>query len=95
MEYIDALDFKSRELNQLIAEKLKSGQEVTILNPHSMHNIATGLSVQGKIIVRGSTGFYAGGFLEGPTLVVEGKCRLVCGRQHDGWGAFGDQEHRL
>ncbi|MFL0197860.1 glutamate synthase [Clostridium sp. WILCCON 0269] len=72
MEYIDALNFKSEELNKLIIEKLQKNEEVSIENPHSMHNIAIGLKQKGKIIVNGSTGFYTGGFLEGSKIVVEG-----------------------
>jgi len=79
MEYIDALNLKSKDLNQLIIEKLKNGGEVAVKNPHSMHNIATGLAARGKIIVKGSTGFYTGGFLEGTTLVVEGNAGWYAG----------------
>lgn len=79
MEYIDALNLKSRELNRLIVEKLEKDSEVTIQNPHSMHNIATGLKQKGKIIVKGSTGFYTGGFLEGSTVVVDGNTGWYAG----------------
>jgi methylamine---glutamate N-methyltransferase subunit B len=79
MEYIDAQKLKSRELNQLLVEKLGKDTEVTIQNPHSMHNIATGLTQKGKIIVNGSTGFYTGGFLEGPTVFVDGNVGWYAG----------------
>lgn len=79
MEYINALNLKSRDLNQQITEKLKTSGEVTIQNPHSMHNIATGLSVGGKIIIQGSTGFYTGGFMEGPTVIIEGNAGWYAG----------------
>lgn len=79
MEYIDAQELKSTELNKLIAKKLEMGLEVTIQNPHSMHNIGTGLTQKGKIIVNGSTGFYTGGFLEGSSLVVDGNAGWYAG----------------
>lgn len=79
MEYIDAQSLKSTELNQRITENLKAGGEVTIRNPHSMHNIGTGLVEKGKVIINGSTGFYTGGFLEGSTIVVEGNAGWYAG----------------
>jgi len=79
MEYIDALNLKSTELNKLIVENLGKNGEVTIKNPHSMHNIATGLTQKGKILVEGSTGFYTGGFLEGSTVVVDGNTGWYAG----------------
>ncbi len=79
MEHIDATNLKCGELNQLIAEKLTEFGEVEIQYPHSMHNIATGLKCSGKIMVKGSTGFYAGGFLEGSTLIVDGNTGWYAG----------------
>lgn len=79
MEYIDAGHIGNRDLNKTITEKLAISGEVTITNPHSMHNIATGLSAKGKVIVQGSTGFYTGGFLEGTTVVVEGNAGWYAG----------------
>lgn len=72
MGHIDAANLSSKELNKLIDEKLEKDEEVSIINPHSMHNIGIGLSKRGRVIVNGSTGFYAGGFLEGSTMVVDG-----------------------
>ena len=43
MEYLDALGLESAELNALLADALKKSGEVTIENPHSMHNIGAGL----------------------------------------------------
>lgn len=79
MEYIDALDIKSAELNKLVKKKLEEYGEVTILNPRSMHNIATGSAVKGRIIIQGSTGFYTGGFLEGSSITVEGNAGWYAG----------------
>lgn len=79
MEHIDAIHLKSKELNGLISQKLLECGEVTVVNPHSMHNIAIGLSRKGKVTVHGSTGFYTGGFMEGSTVVIEGNAGWYAG----------------
>ena len=79
MEYIDALHLNNEELNTKIRECLRKDAEVTIQNPHSMHNIAAGLTNKGKIIIDGSTGFYTGGFLEGSTVEVLGNTGWYAG----------------
>lgn len=43
---------------------------VEILNPHAMHNFAVGLKGKLRIVVRGSLGSYAGGFMNGPHITV-------------------------
>jgi len=72
MVRIDLAGMNSREVNQKLKELIETETEVEIDNPHSIHNFATALIGEGKITVNGSTGFYTGGFLEGPTLVVTG-----------------------
>lgn len=79
MEYIDAANLKSTNLNKEITSKLEKYGEVTVQNPHSMHNVATGLPTPGKVIIQGSTGFYTGGFMEGATLQVEGNAGWYAG----------------
>lgn len=79
MEYIEARHLNSADLNKLIREKLGQDSEVTILNPHSMHNIAIGSAEKGRIIIQGSTGFYTGGFLEGTSVIVEGNAGWYAG----------------
>jgi glutamate synthase domain-containing protein 3 len=79
MEFIDASHLKSSELNALLAAKLQTEGMVTVENPHSMHNIGTGLAPPGKVIVKGSTGFYVGGFLEGTTIEVDGNAGWYAG----------------
>jgi glutamate synthase domain-containing protein 3 len=69
----------SREVNRKLKEILPKEKEVIIEHPDSIHNFATALKGEGKITVRGSTGFYTGGFLEGPTLVIEGNTGLYTG----------------
>ena len=79
MECIDAMNLTSKVLNKNIVNILKKDKEVTINNSHSMHNIATGLKVEGKIIIDGSTGFYTGGFLEEGTVIVDGNTGWYAG----------------
>lgn len=79
MEYIDAKAMDTRTLNKAIALSLKASGRAVVTNPHSMHNIAAGLTDAGQIIVQGSTGFYTGGFLEGPTIIVEGNAGWYAG----------------
>jgi glutamate synthase domain-containing protein 3 len=61
-----------REVNRQLKELIKSEDEIEVFNTHSIHNFATALKGKGRITLHGSTGFYTGGFLEGPTLIVKG-----------------------
>jgi glutamate synthase domain-containing protein 3 len=63
---------KSRDVNRKLKELIQTQDHIEIDSPHSIHNFATALIGQGRITVHGSTGFYTGGFLEGPTIVVKG-----------------------
>lgn len=62
----------SREVNRELKELIKTEDHIEIDNPRSMHNFATALIGEGQITIHGSTGFYTGGFLEGPTIAVKG-----------------------
>lgn len=79
MGSIDATNLKNVELNRQITTALQENGEAIIENPHSMHNLAVGMNRPGKVIIRGSTGFYTGGFLEGSTVVVEGNAGWYAG----------------
>jgi glutamate synthase domain-containing protein 3 len=79
MESIDATCLSSKELNALLVVKLKTSGAVTVENPHAMHNIGAGLTQTGKIVIKGSTGFYIGGFLEGTTIEVDGNAGWYAG----------------
>ncbi len=72
MVRLDLSGMSSREINRKLKELIKTETEIEIDNPHSIHNFATALIGEGKITLHGSTGFYTGGFLEGPTLIVKG-----------------------
>jgi methylamine---glutamate N-methyltransferase subunit B len=79
MEYLDAQGCESANLNALLVKALEKSGEVTIENPHSMHNIGAGLEAKGKIIIKGSTGFYTGGFMEGPSITIDGNAGWYVG----------------
>jgi glutamate synthase domain-containing protein 3 len=72
MVRLDIKGMGSREVNRKIKELIRTEKEIEVDNTHSIHNFATALKGDGKITLNGSTGFYTGGFLEGPTLVVKG-----------------------
>lgn len=79
MEYIDAMELDHIKLNQLIKEKRKIDNEITIENPHSMHNIAIGVDGDVKITIKGSTGFYTGGYMKGPSITIDGNAGWYVG----------------
>lgn len=79
MEYIDAAKLESKDLNKLLTEKLAQFGEVTIENPHSMHNIGAGISAKGNITIKGSTGFYTGGFQENTSILLDGNAGWYVG----------------
>lgn len=84
MEHIDARALSSEQLNALLHEKLAETGEVVVEGPHSMHNIAAGLAMNGKITIEGSTGFYTGGFMEGPRITIKGNAGWYTGDNMQG-----------
>ncbi len=72
MVRLDIAGMSSRDVNRKLKEVIGQGQEIIIEHPHSIHNFATALKGEGTVTTLGSTGFYTGGFLEGPTLIIKG-----------------------
>ena len=72
MVRLDIAGMSSREVNHKIKELIQQEKEIEVANTHSIHNFATALKGEATITLEGSTGFYTGGFLEGPTIVVKG-----------------------
>lgn len=72
MVRLDLAGMSSRNINKKLKELIKAEEGIEVDNPHSIHNFATALIGKGTITIHGSTGFYTGGFLEGPTLIVKG-----------------------
>ena len=71
MARLDIKGMPSREVNRRLRELIKTEDEITIVHPDSMHNMAAALIGEGRLVVEGSTGFYTGDFLEGPSLVIK------------------------
>ena len=72
MVRLDLAGMNSREVNRMLKDLMKTEADIELDNPHSIHNFATALIGKGNITLHGSTGFYTGGFLEGPTIIVKG-----------------------
>lgn len=72
MVRLDISGMTPREVNRSLKELIKTEDEMEVIHTHSIHNFATALIGKGKITLMGSTGFYTGGFLQGPTLIVKG-----------------------
>ncbi len=72
MARLDIKALSSREVNVQLKAMIKTEDQIEIDNPHSIHNFATALIGQATITINGSTGFYTGGFLEGPSLTIKG-----------------------
>ncbi len=72
VQTIDVMNLTSIEANAKLSELVGTGEKVVITHPHGMHNLAINLQGELEIEVKGSTGFYTGGFMEGPTVVIDG-----------------------
>lgn len=72
MVRLDIAGMSSREVNRRLKELIRKDPEIEVLHTHSIHNFATALTGRGTITLNGSTGFYTGGFLDGPRLIVKG-----------------------
>jgi glutamate synthase domain-containing protein 3 len=72
MVRLDVAGLSTRDVNRRLKEAAAAGGEILVVNPHSVHNFATALKGAARITVEGSTGFYTGGFLDGPSIRVTG-----------------------
>ncbi len=79
MVRLDIKGMSTREVNRRLKELILQNDEIFVDNPHSVHNFATALKGKGTVVVEGSTGFYTGGFLQGPTTVIKGNTGLYTG----------------
>ena len=62
------------EIKQLIA---KGASEIRVSNPLARHNLGVAVLQPVRITFEGSVGYYCGGMIDGPTLVIHGSA---------GWG---------
>ena len=60
-----------REVNQDIQAALAAGDEVTVTETWSRHNLGVGLPKQGDISFKGSVGYYCGGLNTGTKIDIE------------------------
>mgnify|MGYP001258914726 CR=1 FL=1 len=74
---LDASQQTARQLNRRIKKLARRGEEINILNPRALHNIAVGVLRPCKIHIDGSVGYYAATMLDGPEVTIVGNA---------GWG---------
>ena len=79
MVRLDITGMSTLDVNRKLRELIRQNDEIVVENPHSVHNFATALKGQGTVTVEGSTGFYTGGFLQGPTTIIKGNTGLYTG----------------
>ena len=72
MEHLDITGKSIGETNRALRNLIADHDQVIIDNPHSSHNLGTALKGNGKVTINGSTGYFTGGFLAGPTLDILG-----------------------
>ena len=79
MVRLDIKGMSTREVNRKLRELIAQEDEIIVQNPHSVHNFATALKGKGTVVVEGSTGFYTGGFMQGPKTIIKGNTGLYTG----------------
>jgi glutamate synthase domain-containing protein 3 len=79
MVRLDIAGMSTRDVNRKLRELIQQEDDIEVVNPHSVHNFATALKGKGTVTVHGSTGFYTGGFMQGPTTVINGNTGLYTG----------------
>ena len=79
MVRLDIAGMSTRDVNRNLKKLIRQDDNIVVENSHSIHNFATALKGKGTITVKGSTGFYTGGFLQGPTAIIEGNTGLYTG----------------
>ncbi|MEW6263992.1 MAG: glutamate synthase [Thermodesulfobacteriota bacterium] len=72
MVSLDIAGLSTRDVNRRLKELARDHDRIEVTNPHSAHNFATALKGRVTVEVEGSTGFYTGGFMDGPRLVIKG-----------------------
>ncbi len=78
MTDIDCHDRTTRQINSAIREQLAAGRrELRLLSPEARHNLAVAITEPVRIVIDGSTGYYCGGMVDGPTIEIRGSA---------GWG---------
>jgi glutamate synthase domain-containing protein 3 len=76
---IVAGDRPLREVNREIRAALAAGDEVTVVEPMSRHNLGVAVTGGGELTFRGSVGYYCGGLSDGPSIRVAGNAGWAVG----------------
>ncbi len=79
MVRLDIAGMSTRDVNRKLRELIRQDDDIVVENPHSVHNFATALKGKRTVSVEGSTGFYTGGFLQGPAIIIKGNTGLYTG----------------
>ena len=61
-----------RELNQFLHHKLSGVEQVEVLHPNGMHNLAVGVDADVDIDIRGHAGYFIGGMNKRARITVHG-----------------------
>ena len=79
MVRLDIAGMSTQDVNRKLRELIRQDDDIVVENPHSVHNFATALKGNRTVSVEGSTGFYTGGFLQGPAIIIKGNTGLYTG----------------
>ena len=74
MVEIDCDGLAIRQINSGIRDGLERGQQVTVLNPGSRHNLGVGINHSGRLVFDGGAGYYCAGMLKFADVEVRGNC---------------------
>ena len=79
VETLDAEKLSTTEINRILRELASSSATVRIVNPKGAHSLVTNVRGSLRVEVEGSTGFYTGGYMDGPTVIVKGNAGWYTG----------------
>lgn len=77
---VDCAGRTIREINRELRERIDNGaNQVHLTNPDARHNLAVALLRPSTIEVDGSAGYFLGGMMDGPRILVRGNCGWSAG----------------
>ena len=78
MATIDCFDKTVRDVNTKLRDFVSGGKnDIHIINPESLHNLAVAITKAANITIDGSVGYYCAGMIDGQTIRINGSA---------GWG---------
>ena len=73
MATIDCFDKTVRDVNTKLRDFVSGGKnDIHIINPESLHNLAVAITKATNITIDGSVGYYCAGMIDGPTIRING-----------------------